>query len=67
MIQDFFTLYTVCRCRKDDTLYGHIHGSKDGETTLCNQKLDENWMIINNTFDGKITCKKCLKTKGNKP
>ena len=60
MTQSFFTEYTVCRCRKDDTLYGHKHGSKDGQTTLCGQVLDENWMIINNTFDGEITCKKCL-------
>lgn len=55
------TLYTIQRCKKDDTLYGPIHGSDNGETTLCGQDVDTNWWILNNTFDGIITCKKCLK------
>jgi len=36
------------------------HGSEDGEVTICGKKLDEYWYIANNTFDGKITCKKCI-------
>ena len=55
------TLYTIQRIRKDDTLYGSIHGSTDANKTICNFDIDQNWYIINNTFDGEITCKKCLK------
>ena len=56
------TIYTVNRCRKNsNNLYGASHGSDDGETTVCGLNLDHNWYITNNTFDGKITCKKCLK------
>lgn len=53
-------LYTVQRCRKDDTLYGPSHGSMDGDITICGIETDHNWWITNNTFDGEITCKKCL-------
>jgi len=52
--------YTVRRCKKDDTLYGPIHGSPDGDVTLCGQETDHNWWILTNDFSGKITCKKCL-------
>jgi len=55
------TLYTVQRIKKDDTLYGKLHGSYNGEETLCGEKCDENWYIVNNTFDGDINCRKCLK------
>ena len=54
------TLYTVSRCRKDDTLFGLAHGSDDGNITVCGQTINENWFITHNTFDGVITCKKCL-------
>lgn len=54
------TLYTVSKCHKDDSLYGPLHGSSDVEFTTCGQNIDENWYIVNNTFDGKITCKKCI-------
>jgi len=55
------TLYTVVRCKIDDTLYGPSHGSTDGYNTVCEQKIDHHWYITNNTFDGEITCKRCLK------
>ncbi len=60
-------LYTVRRIRKDDTLYGSIHGSKNGCDTVCGFSLNHNWYIINNTFDGEITCKKCLKILRDSP
>jgi hypothetical protein len=55
-------LYTVYRCKTkiSDDRTGPYHGSDDGEKTLCNQSIDEGWFIVDNTFTGKITCKKCL-------
>jgi len=55
------TLYTVQRVRKDDSFYGPIHGSTDSEIIACGIETDHNWYIKTNTFDGKITCKKCIK------
>ena len=55
------TLYTVSRCRKDDSLYGPTHGSNNCEITVCGQNIDSNWFILNTTFDGVMTCKKCQK------
>jgi hypothetical protein len=52
--------YTVSRCKLDDSLYGPLHGSEDGNNTICGMKLDENWWITNNTDDGVITCRRCL-------
>ena len=54
------TLYTVSRINKKGKLYGKCHGSTTGDKTICGQFLSENWSIINNTFDGEITCKACL-------
>ena len=55
------TLYTVQRCRlKDDVFYGPIHGSHDGEITVCGQEINYLWHIIDNVFEGRITCKKCI-------
>jgi hypothetical protein len=53
-------LYTVSRCRGNDDLYGPSHGSDIAEETLCGVKLDDYWYVTNNTFDGTVTCKKCL-------
>ena len=61
------TLYTVSRCRKDDTLFGPTHGSDNAESTVCGQIIDVNWYIVNTTFQGIITCKKCLKIISNYP
>jgi hypothetical protein len=58
-------LYTVRQCRKDDTLYGPTHGSQDANTTACGKEIDSNWYIITNGFDGKITCKDCIKLLKN--
>jgi hypothetical protein len=55
------TLYTLQKVRKDDSLYGPSHGSDYGGMTLCGQEIGDNWWITNNTYDGSITCKKCLK------
>jgi hypothetical protein len=60
------TLYTVQRTRKNDILYGPTHGSKYAEETFCGLECDHNWFIINNTFDGEVTCKKCLKLLNEK-
>jgi len=56
------TRYTVSKCRKDDSLFGPVHGSDDSENTICGQEIDHHWWIVNNTYDGGITCKKCDKT-----
>jgi hypothetical protein len=53
--------YTVSRCRKDDSLYGPKHGSEHCEYTLCRQEINMTWWIVDNDFNGGITCKKCLK------
>lgn len=66
-----YALYTVSRCKKDEddfvgeALYGPIHGSVDAEITCCGQPLNDRWYIVNNTFDGEITCKKCKKIMKN--
>lgn len=60
MIDQSTSLYTVRKVKEDDTLYGPSHGSVDGYTTIYGEELSENWFITNNTFDGVITCKKCL-------
>ena len=61
MPNELYTLYTVSRIDKKDNLSDVIHGSKDGENTVCGKILDHNWYIRNNTFDGIINCKKCIK------
>ena len=58
--------YTFSQCKgKDDTLFGAVHGSMDGQRNLCQEKelweLKGNWWCIDNDFDGKMTCKKCIK------
>ena len=58
-----FTLYTVSYLKAESKTQ---HGSKDGETTVCGKELNHNWFITNNTFDGTITCKKCLELLRNK-
>lgn len=65
------TLYTVAKIKKaalsdtssyveDKNLEKLRHGSDYGEITICGLEINSDWYIINNTFDGKITCKKCL-------
>ncbi|MCK5020008.1 MAG: hypothetical protein KAS32_23345 [Candidatus Peribacteraceae bacterium] len=60
------TLYTAQHIRKDDVFYGPTHGSDDGDITVCQQKIDENWFIINNDSTGVISCKKCLESLENR-
>lgn len=57
------TLYTVNRCKNSTSLdvYNTSHASHDSEKTLCGHELDHMWYITNNTHDGEINCKKCLK------
>lgn len=59
------TQYKVQRCAfKDDQFYGSIHGSHDGDVSICGIDFRfgiTNWYIIDNVFEGTITCKKCLK------
>lgn len=54
------TLYTARRMRGNGKLYGSFHGSVEGEATVCGEKLDSNWSITDNVFEGVITCKECL-------
>lgn len=55
--------YLVSRCRKDDSLYGPLHGTWDADKTLCDHEIDgEHWWILHTDGDGmKVTCKRCLK------
>lgn len=54
-------LYTIQRYRpKSDKLFGAIHYSDDGNTTLCGLEIDDRWWILTNNRDGEATCKKCL-------
>jgi hypothetical protein len=48
-----YPLYTVTRCRKDETFYGPIHFSSDAITTSCGKSIDHNWYVITNDFTGK--------------
>ena len=34
-------IYTVSRCRNDDTLYGPVHWSSDGDVTFCGSDMTE--------------------------
>lgn len=42
-------------------LYGAIHASDDGKYTICGERLDENWHIIDNVFSDSCTCEKCFR------
>ncbi len=58
--------YTFSKVKgKDDTLYGRVHGSMDGQRNLCQVnemwEFKSNWWVINNDFDGTMTCLKCIK------
>lgn len=55
-------VYTIRRCRADDTLYGPVHWSADAKTTFCGLDLSNNlWWVLSNDFGGEATCKKCIK------
>lgn len=63
------TLYTVHRCKyKHGTdIHKTSHGSANSETTICGKDITTGmWCIINNTYDGEITCKKCLSILKNR-
>jgi len=55
-------LYLVSRCRKDDSIYGPIHGAFDAKKTLCGKDIDWRWRILNVLKDSgrEVTCKGCL-------
>lgn len=56
-----YTVYTARKVRiKTQRLCGPIHGSMDGERTVCGKTINCHWYILNNTFDGNITCGECL-------
>lgn len=58
-------LYTVQRARlKDNTLYGPTHASNDTLFTVCDLDIDNRWWVVNNTHDGHVTCRKCLRILG---
>lgn len=54
-------LYTIRKIKKDNTVYGPVHASENGNVTLCNVHLNEHYTILTNTRTGKITCKKCIR------
>jgi len=53
-------MYTIQRCRKDDTLHGPVHYWNGLNETLCGARTGYNWWILTNNFDGVATCKKCI-------
>jgi hypothetical protein len=59
------TRYTMSLARKNDDLYGPIHGGNYYTMTACNRETNEDWIITTNDWTGKITCKKCLKVLKN--
>jgi hypothetical protein len=55
-------LYTISRIRKNDTLYGPVHWSEDGDKTFCEiDTTSGNWYILTNDFSGEASCRACLK------
>ena len=56
-----YALYTVQRVKTGNVLYNLKHGATTGDRTICGIELDHHWYISNNTFDGDISCQKCLK------
>lgn len=58
-------LYITRRVRvKTDKLYGPVHCSNDGNTTMCGEDINAKWGIQDRKHVEKIyevTCKKCLK------
>lgn len=60
----YHTLYTICYITKESTmdLSKTSHGSEDGYVTICGKEvIDGKWYINNNTFDGIINCKECIR------
>ena len=54
-------LYSMQRCRKDDSRYGKIHFAHHEFETLCGLTADSNWWILTNRRGGDATCVKCIK------
>ena len=57
----YHALYTVCFIIKSVYFCKTRHGSEDANSTLCGKTINRKWHILNNTFDGEITCKRCIK------
>jgi hypothetical protein len=55
-------LYTVQRVKNDESLYGKVHYSSEGDETHCGKKLDHNWYILTNDFTGVANCPVCNAT-----
>jgi len=55
-------LYSMQRCRKDNSRYGKIHFARHEFETLCGLTTDSKWWILTNRHDGDATCVKCIKT-----
>lgn len=57
--------YALSRCRKDDSLYGDIHGAMDDCKTLCGKTIDSNWYITktsaHDNCEDSVTCRTCKK------
>ena len=66
------TLYTVSKVKSTkncpahgagpEDLKGPLHAADVDFKTVCGQDIEADWYIVNNTFDGEITCKECLTT-----
>lgn len=54
--------YTLSRCRKNDKLYGKVHGSQDNDgMTLCGMLLNETWWVVENNYNGQMECQDCIR------
>lgn len=54
-------LYSMQRCRKDNSRYGLIHFAHHDDETLCGLSINRYWWILTNNHNGKSTCPKCIK------
>ena len=58
--------YTVSYCTKNERIRKRVHGSADGNNTLCGHDLNGNWVIIKRSvydpgLEKDINCPKCLR------
>jgi hypothetical protein len=56
-----YPIYSVQRCKDDDSKYGEIHFANDEFKTLCGIAINQNWWFLTNDHDGFSTCEKCNK------
>lgn len=53
-------LYSMQRCRKDNSRYGLIHFAHHESETLCGLSTNRYWWILTNNHNGTSNCPKCI-------